>query len=77
MYAFLTPTILKISIFKAYNSYGELYYAIYAHYETYLSAALSTFVPLLIAAGILLGYWLYTKKHLTQEGTDVTTAPEQ
>lgn len=57
VYSFCVPTILKNgnSKYNSYNVYGDLYYASFVHYQTYLAAALSTFIPLFIAAGLILG----------------------
>lgn len=57
VYPFLTPTILKAGndTFDSFNDYGYFYYSTFAHYQSYLSAALSTFIPLFIAAGLVFG----------------------
>lgn len=57
VYAFLTPTILKAGndTFDSFGSDGYFYYGSFTHYQSYLSATLSTFVPLFIAAGLVLG----------------------
>ena len=70
VYPFLTPSIFKLDndTFMAYKTdffTGKtdiLYYSTFLHYQTYLSAILSTFIPLLISSGLILGTVICRKK---------------
>ena len=57
VYSFLTLTILKAGsdALETCTGDGYLYYSAFVHYQTYLSATLSTFIPLFISAGLILG----------------------
>ena len=71
VFAFCTQYVLKADTFEAFgDESGRFYYNDYYHYQTYLSAMLSTFLPLLIAGGIIFGYLIYSKKAQNSEVTE-------
>lgn len=57
VYPFLTPTILKAGndTFDSFSGSGYFFYGTFSYYQSYLSATLSTFIPLFIATGLVLG----------------------
>ncbi|MDE7439262.1 MAG: hypothetical protein K2N23_01960 [Clostridia bacterium] len=67
VFSFCTLSIFKGKEFHSFNSYEEIYYDNFIYYQTYLSAMLSTFVPLLIAGGLVLGYLIYGLKSKKSE----------
>lgn len=70
VFAFCTQFVLSVEDFNAFNEYNEMYYSDFVNYQSYLSAMLSTFLPLLIAGGILLGYMRYLFKTKNSEATE-------
>ena len=72
VFPFFTMEILKDEKFNAVRDDGMMYYPEYTHYQAYLSSTLSTFLPLLIAAGAGLGYYLFNVKR--QNTAQCTTA---
>ena len=69
VYPFLIPTILKAIDDKHNPLYyeGTLSYSIFVHYQTYLSAALSTFLPMLVSSGLVLGNVICRAKFQKQD----------
>ncbi|MCH5154255.1 MAG: hypothetical protein J1F71_03490 [Clostridiales bacterium] len=74
IFAFCTVPILEKDNINLYR-YTVFFYGTFVHCQSYLSAVLSTFVPLMIADGILLGYLIHTKKQ-KQEGTSETSVSD-
>ena len=77
-YSFLTLTILKAGndVFEVvYNDY--LNYSAFVHYQSYLSAALSTFIPLFIAAALVLGNVVCRMKFQNPETAEPADAENQ
>ena len=75
VYSFLTLTIIKVGDGVLCELYeGYLDYAIFVHYQTYLSAALSTFIPLFVAAGLVLGNVICRMKFQKPEEVEHTEA---
>ncbi|MCH5155121.1 MAG: hypothetical protein J1F69_00795 [Clostridiales bacterium] len=78
IFAFCLPSILNI-ILKSNVDYileFDLEYTSFVHYQSCLSAILSTFIPLLIADGIIIGYLIYTKVKQKQDGISDTSVSE-
>lgn len=77
VYSFIMPAILKAGndTFDSFNSYDKIYYSTFLHYQTYLSAVLSAFLPLFIAAGLVLGNVICRIKFQKPETVE-TAAPE-
>ena len=73
VFPFFTIEILKNREFAAVRYDGMIYYAEFTHYQAFLSATLSTFLPIMISAGAILGYYLFNAKK--QEATQ-SNAPE-
>lgn len=73
VYPFLTLTIIKVGDDVFYELFGGyLDYGTFVHYQTYLSAALSTFIPLFIAAALILGNVICRLKFQNPEVTKHT-----
>ena len=81
-FPYLTVEILKNPQYDNFNSDKRFYYPEFTHSQQYLSATLSVFLPLLIAASTMLGYHLYNVKIQksvqstpnTVEGAETTSA---
>lgn len=53
-----------------------MYYRAFYHYESYLSTAVSVFLPLLIASGLIFGYLIYKAKQQQREKISEQTNTE-
>ena len=69
--SFLSLELLRIEAFGAVSGWNSMYYEEFSHCQLYLSAALSTFLPLLVAAGTELGYYLFNLKKQKAEQTAI------
>ncbi len=77
VFAFFTLFVFKHKKFGVFGSWsnGSVSSTHFVYYQTYLSAMLSTFLPLLIAGGIILGYLIYGAKK--QKSAEVAAETEE
>ena len=82
VFSYCIPAYLKFynRTFVAFcmnnNTVNYMYYSVFFHYQSYLSTAVSIFLPILIAGGLIFGYLLCKAKQLKQENISEQTTAE-
>ena len=76
VYPFMTMEMLKNEKYESFRDDGAMYTEDYSHCESFLSAALSTFLPILISAGTALGYFLFNAKKPNATATETENAEQ-